>query len=492
MNSSIVAVAFALCSLSVAAAPASATGAAAAKRIVIVFPPLSSDDATQRLGLVMQEETMALLRGHTGNPELHAKQLNAMGNNEGVSFDPADAATLERAVNNLGGTVGVATRLERGPKGITVKGTIVTLGGKPKSVTATLPLTSSKAVEEGVKQLYGWAAGSKIPAKNDDQFPPVSANDAAVDAYARCYATLVKQPMGIDNPTIFDPEVIKGAVTSCRESVAADAKWPTPKAALALALAIDGSDAEATQLVGTLKDDGDILPLYWIARFWLVTRYQSPEAGKAVLIEATGFRPGFGLAEMYLCELLLTLNQNESGLKLCEAALASMPRAVFPELRVAKALARLGRHDEAIVRTQAAGTRDPKSREAKLQLASRYIDANKLPEAIKVLEPLVAETNVRGETLLRLGYAYEETSQLDKALPMYQRAIGAATSPGEWRTRGPRLVRRGGDSRQEQRQRPRDRGAARGAQHWFSRARVPPVADRDCQEPRQERSQARW
>lgn len=416
-------------------AQAAAAPAAPAK-IAIVYPPQSADEPTRQLGLVMQEMAMALLRGHAQNPELHAKQLNAFANNEGLSFDPAAPAVIERATTNLGGTLGVATRLEPGPKGLTLNGVIVSAGQKPKQVTAVLPMSAAKAANEGARQLYAWAHGTKLAAKTSEHFPPMSESDDAVRAYARCYATLVKQPMGIDNPSILDSEAVKTAVTACREAVAADPKWPTPKAALALALAIDGSDAEAATLVADLKDDGDILPLYWIARFWLVTRYQSPDAGKAVLIEATGFRPGFGLAEMYLCELLLTLGQNEPGLKLCEAALASMPKAVFPELRVGKALSRLGRHDEAIARTKAAGARDPKSREAKLQLGSRYIDAGRLEEAIGVLEPLVQEANVRGETLLRLGYAYEETGQLDKALPMYERTITVATGPSEWRTKG--------------------------------------------------------
>jgi tetratricopeptide (TPR) repeat protein len=179
--------------------------------------------------------------------------------------------------------------------------------------------------------------------------------------------------------------------------------------------------------------------LYWITRFWLVTRYQSVDAGVGVLRQAITKRPGFLLAQIYLCETLTVSGPEEDSVKACEEAAASTPKGVFPLLRLGRALSMAGKKDEGLKKSQEALALEPptmKSREASLQLASRLIDANKLNEAISILEQIANDASARGEEILRLGYALQLKGQADQAKALYEKAIGKATAPGEWRTRG--------------------------------------------------------
>ena len=90
------------------------------------------------------------------------------------------------------------------------------------------------------------------------------------------------------------------AIKACRTAVQADPAFQAAWAALGLALAISGEDAQAVQALIKVRADGSFQPLFWLGRYWLVTRYQSPEAGLKVLRAALEKRPGFLLARLRL------------------------------------------------------------------------------------------------------------------------------------------------------------------------------------------------
>jgi tetratricopeptide (TPR) repeat protein len=418
-----------------------ATAAPQSQRLTFAFiPPAGADDEARALGLVLQTRTSEALRATGLFNELHAKQMLSMAGSEAFKPDAfgkdaqkdADVAWYLGADAFLSGTLahdkGWAFTGSTGVRGAPL-GAIKPLKLNDKPVAAL-----NQAIADIAKQV---AALTKKKVAKWPDLTVGTASDAALLSYAKCLSTVVRQPMGIENPVTLNADAIQGAVKDCRAALEADPKFTAAKVALALALAIDGTDAEAAKLLSETGEQDSAL--YWVARFWLVTRYQSAEAGEGLLKQAIEKRPGFLLAQIYLCEDLTALGVNDKALAACEEAAVATPKGVFPLLRVGKALARLGKTDEAIKKSQDALALEPndlKSREASLQLASRYIDAKKYSDAVGILEQIAHDENARGEELLRLGYAYQLKGENEKAKGLYESAIARATGPGEWRTRG--------------------------------------------------------
>jgi tetratricopeptide (TPR) repeat protein len=268
--------------------------------------------------------------------------------------------------------------------------------------------------------------------------PPAAGtkSDPAMQAFSHCYATVVRQPMGIENPALLDAADLEIAIGQCKAALAADPKFASASAALGLAYAIVGNDAEGVKALAPLKGADLDQPLYWIARFWEVTRYQSNDAGEALLREAISRRPGFLLARAYLGELLDTLGKHDKAEVAWREYLAVAPGDPFVMGRLGKTLARLNKHPEALAITQKALDLEPKSREMRLQLASRQIDAGKIDDALPLLTALAEAPEARGEAMLRLGWAYWLKGSPELAQPWFDKALAHARSPGEWRTRG--------------------------------------------------------
>jgi tetratricopeptide (TPR) repeat protein len=291
-----------------------------------------------------------------------------------------------------------------------------------------LPPSLHEAIEAGARALE-----SAVDAKNVSAHLG-SANDAAVASFASCYAILIRQPIGIESPTVLSAPELGRAVKACRAAVSADPKFEAAWAALALSLAISGQDGEAIQALLKVHPAESYQPLYWLARYWLVTRYQSLDAGVAALKQATKMHPGFLLARGYLAEHLMATGKAAESLEVWQDYSVQLPKNAFLRGRVSAALARLGRHDEAIAAAKSGLEVDRSDGDAILELGSRYLDAGKRDDAINVLQA-AANGNSRGELLLRLGWAYFDKGDVTRAEALFRRAEQVATAPGEWRTR---------------------------------------------------------
>jgi len=409
--------------------------AAERKPVLAIFPPSAADPAGKELALLIQARATAVLATTDRYSDIHLKQILAMASREGLDIEALDPKSSERAAKLLGAERIGWGQLERNEKGFKLKAVVTNLG-KLTRVEVQLGADLAVAVEAASTTLahamlrLDGVTGFKTP-------PPVSTkSDPAMQAFSHCYATVVRQPMGIENPAVLDGPELEVAITQCKEALTADPKFAPASAALGLAYAILGNDEEAVKALAPLKGADLDQPLYWIARFWEVTRYQSNDAGEALLREAISKRPGFLLARAYLGELLDTLGQHEKASAAWKEFAAVAPNDPYVLGRLGKSLARLGKHDEAIAQTKAALALEPRSREMRLQLASRYIDAAKLDDALPVLTALSDEPEARGEVSLRLGWAYFLKGSMDLAAPLFEKAIARAKHPGEWRTRG--------------------------------------------------------
>ena len=405
---------------------------AAPKTPVVAFlPPSSSDTNLQQLALLMEARASELVEETNKANEVHLKQTLRVMAEEGLSGDPSNADALRQA---MGADRAVSFALEASGDKLVLSGMAVD-GKKPKTFSAKLPNTWAAALDAGSLELAKAALpGVAMPKKSSAQ--PSSANDEALKALGACYPVVMRQPLSVDTPSIVDAGELQRAAAACQKAVELDPKLRFAQAAGALALAISGDDAAAAKSLAALGDTDDMLEIFTLARFWLLTRYQSNEAGIAFLSDVVKKHPGELVARSYLGETQFAVGAWKDAEKTFNEYLTTAPSSAWAWGRLSKALARQGRHEEAIVASKKGFAVSPTSPEARLELGSRLIDGGKLQEAEDILEPLSRLSPARGEHLLRLGWAHWLQSEVDAAQAYFQRALDVATTPGEWRTRG--------------------------------------------------------
>ncbi|HEY3451894.1 MAG TPA: tetratricopeptide repeat protein [Myxococcales bacterium] len=426
-----------LCALLLAAAPAApaatpAKAAPTAALLVVPLLPSAQQTADEDLALAIQMRATALLIQTGRYADVSVKQILRMAEREGIA--PAsfkDPAVLSTLAARLGSSRALSAHVASAPKGWALE----LRDEKTKSPTSiALPAGFAEAVANGGAALAAAVAkpdAVALPAK----IAPETAHDDAARLLAGCQASLMRQPIGIETPSILG-ESLDTALESCTTAAKLDPNLAAAHAGLALALALKGDDAKAVRALVNAKPESGYLPTWWIARYWLVTRYQSNEAGTRVLEDAIGMCPGFLLARGYLAEHLNAIGKHEEALAAWKKYADVSPKSPFVQARLGYTLARLGKHAEAIEATRAAVKLDPASRDLTLELASRLLDSGDLDGARAALEPLAKDPQASGEVLLRLGYVHLLKSEYDKAEPLLRSAIEKASRPSEWRTRG--------------------------------------------------------
>lgn len=423
--------------LAVALASTLAAAAPPQRRPVIALLPATSTAAElQPLGLLVEARASELLEQSGRYSELHLKQVLSMAEQESLSAEAmADLKKSDAARLALGADRVVSVSLEPKDKGLLLTGAIGD-GKKVTPFTATLPAAWPQALKDGsdaIARAMLKLDGAALPRGAAE---PESRSQEALQALGACAAVVLKQPLGIENPAVLEGHELEGAIAQCAKAVAADPALHYAVAMLALARAIDGDDAAATRDLAGLSEKDGATEAFTLARFWLLTRYQSNEAGVAFLESVAKAHPGELIAREYLAETLGLVGEVPRALAAWDAYLALAPSSPFAHGQRSRALARLGRYDEAIAAAKKAVELDPAGRDARLQLASRYVDAAKHDLAIAALTPLVAQPDARGEHALRLGWAYWLKGDVDAAAKYFKQALDLATRPAEWRTRG--------------------------------------------------------
>ncbi len=411
------------------------TAALAAPRppLVAMLPPQATEDALLPLALLLEARASELVEETGKVSELHLKQVYRALPEDGFTGGLLDPKVAEQARRALGADRVVVFSLTGG-KQLVLRGVVVD-GKKPKPFSATLPGEWGAALDQGAVALAKAAlAGVPLPKKPTAQ--PASSNAEALTALGRCYGTVIRQPLGVENPTVLEASELEAAVAACEKALALDPSLRFAQATLALGQAMLGRDEPAAKALASLGDADDVLEVYTLARFWLLTRYQSNEAGVAFLSDVVKRRPGELIARSYLGETQFALGAWADAEQTWRAYVELAPASAWAWGRLSKAISRQGRHDEAVAAAKKGFALSPSSPEARLELGSRLLDAGRLQEAQETLEPLAQLSPPKGEHLLRLGWAHWLEGELDAAQAYFQRAVDVATAPGEWRTRG--------------------------------------------------------
>lgn len=407
---------------------------AAPRPVVAIMPPAAADPDLHGLGMMIEARASELIEQSGRFSELHIKQVLSMADGEGL--DPktlSDPKVAHLARTLLGADRLVTVSLSTSAKGMTLSGAVVD-AKKTTPFTATLPVTWPEALvlgSDAIAKAVLAAEKASLPKKSSAQ--PESRSPEALRALAECYAVVIRQPLGIDNPAVLNGEELDGASSRCEAALSQDPSLRFAAAVLALNRAIIGDADGATKALGTLATTDDMVEPYTLARFWMVTRFQSNEDGLASLEDVLKRHPGELIALGYLADTQGLLNQHPQAEASWRRFLEAVPTSPFAWGKLSRALARQGRHDDAIAAAKKALELAPTSRVARLELGSRFIDASKLDEALTTLSGL---TDPKGELALRLGWAHWLKGDADAAEPLFQKALDTATSPSEWRTRG--------------------------------------------------------
>lgn len=403
------------------------------KPAVALMPTSSRLPELQKLGLLIDARASELLELAAKTNELHLRQVLAMADSE--SIDPStlsDPKIASLARINLGADRVVTSTLEAKGSGLLLTGAVID-ATRSTPFSVELPTTWPEAVVAG-SEAIAKAVNGGAPKRASTQ--PESKSQEALVALADCYATVVRQPMAIETPAVLEPAELDAAIGSCRKSLELDPTLRFAQATLALAQAINGDDSGAAKSLGALADADDVVEQYSLARFWLLTRYQSNDAGLAFLRSIVARHPTELIARAAVAETLASLNENAKAIDAWNEVLSVVPSSPIALGRLSRAQARAGKRDESLVSAKKALELAPQSHEARLQLASRYIDLAKPDDAITTLKPLTDLKSPRGEHLLRLGWAYWIKGDRERAATYFQQALDRATGVSEWRTRG--------------------------------------------------------
>lgn len=400
------------------------TSMAESRAPVVALVPLGSSDELRPLALLVGARASAMLDGVA---EVPTRETVRVLREERI--DVAGAGALGAL---LGAERLVLFRLT-GSTTLTLELT-VTQGRRSTSTRVPLGTAWSEALERGGAALAKATLGRPARAETASA-QPRSASDPALLALGRCYAVVLEQPLAVTAPSLVDATELGVAIEACRSALALDPSLRFASATLALAEVLAGADADAVKTLSALGEPEDGRGPSWLARFWLLTRYQSNTAGVAFLTGVLARRPGALEVRAALAEALMAAGSWSPAEAAYRRYAAMAPASSWAQGRLSRALARMGRHAEAVAAAKRGLALSPKGLEARYELGARLLEAGQPAAAKEQLKPLADRKPPRGEDLLRLGAASWQLGQVDAAASYFGRALDAASGDAEWRTR---------------------------------------------------------
>ncbi len=404
--------------------------------MVALLPTHAASPEVTRLGLLMQARASELVEATGRYSEVHLKQVVAMARQEGLDQDRlAEDALADQARVLLGADRVVTLTLAQDGDAFTLSGAVRD-GKDSKAYSKKVPGNWPEALLQGSEAIAQAVVAMEKGTLSSTKAQPESRSDAALKALGQCWETALSQSLSIEAPVALSGESLDAALASCKSAVEADPSLRFAKASLALLQAINREDDGAESTLTSLGDSDAALEPLALARFYLLTRSQSNEAGVAWLKKVLKNHPGELLLQAYVADTLASMNQHSRAAMAWMEYLTLAPNSPYAQGRLSRSLARLNKQEPSLEAAKKALELAPQSHEARLQLASRQVDWKLLDEAMATLKPLVAEQHAPPEAMLRLGWAYWLAGNTDAAAPLFTAAAERASGPQAWRTRG--------------------------------------------------------
>ncbi len=412
-----------------------------ARPTVLVLPAETLGD----LSTVVQLRTLGVLRNLGGTNIIHPKTLNRVEERYEARLTQLSADARHQTLGQVtGADVVVASEVEREGGRTRIRFELVPVearGAGGKAVAFAVEAGDWLQALDEMQGRLGQALveTGRVPldrTKTKGVVGPASRKAGAMMAYARCHETIVAQPAGLSAPVVVDTAAIENALLDCQEALSLDPDFVDVKADIALAAAYLGRQADAEANLKAAKKAEHFIATYWIAKFWVLSRFHSVDLAIQALRQSIEAHPGFTLARGYLGEALVAVGEYDKALKVYETYLARVPRQSFVMGQIGYVHAKKKNYEKAVEWTEKALRTTPSDPELLLQLASRFIDVERYEDAANILRRVISEGGARGEVHLRLGFAYLQMGELNRAEAQMRTAIEKANSPAEWRTRG--------------------------------------------------------
>jgi len=228
---------------------------------------------------------------------------------------------------------------------------------------------------------------------------------------------------------------LKSSEEICQAALAADHALGLAHAYEAILLSLRDRNADARKEAALAQTFHRYVPMGALADSFAARRAGDLAAARAALETAAREHPGFLHAIGYLAEEQEDLNQNQAALDWWTQYLARAPGHPFATARAGRALARLGKPADGIALSKKALERSPNDPELLIELASRYIDANQLVDAEKILLDVEKVTPHRPLAWLRLGYLYQREGKVQPAREQFMASIKQGVAEDEARVR---------------------------------------------------------
>lgn len=186
-----------------------------------------------------------------------------------------------------------------------------------------------------------------------------------------------------------------------------------------------GGKAELAEewLAAAAEAGGELEPVYVLGRFYLHERQGRSDKAIEALTEGIDANPGFLRAVGYLGEAYLRHDQPERALEVFAAYKKRVPDSPWARLMHARALARLGQHDEAIKEVKALAQRHPRSATIAANLATRQIEAERFDGARRVLEKALKMHEGHPHLLTRLAFLEIKANKPEAAVEFARQAV---------------------------------------------------------------------
>ena len=378
--------------------------------VIAIVPAVAADQSLRKLGALIGARASALIDSAATSVELDSQRA--------------------RDGKKAGAELVITSKLEALPKkrALRLSGT-VSEAGRSKPFMIDLPSAWPEALQAGSDAL-----AKLTGAKQNAATQPASKSAEALMAAAECYEGVNRQTLAVEAPILLDTLELGAAMESCRSAIELDPSLSFARATLALAEVMMGDDAAATKSLALLADDSSEAAT--LAQFWLITRYQSNQAGIASLQQSLAVHRTRLRTRVVLAETFSTLGEHAKAASAWSEIAAMVPAAPWALGPLSAALSRLGKRDEALASARKGVELGPQSREAQTHLANRLIEASRLDEAIALLKPLTDSKHAGAQELLLLGWVYWLKSDAQRAATFFQASLDRATSAAQWRTRG--------------------------------------------------------
>lgn len=349
-----------------------------------------------------------------------------------------ETAAAKRFGAQLGATHVVSGHLSQTNSGLQLELKVRDLSSaeEPTPVVVSAKLGAPVALEQALitelkRALNGRCSANDTALPGSPSAEPVlTSSDVAWQALAAALVPTLRQSLSpqaadVGTPMVLTEDEISLMDSKAAEALAADATLGDALAIRALAKAARG-DMEAASLLAKQAvacNTGRCDPMTRLTHAFITMRLDHWDEATTILGETVIDFPGCLHGRGTLGQLYVRQKRWREAQAVFQAYSTAVPRQPWVLAQLGYVAARQRRYDEAIAFTKQATELAPNSSNMWLELASRYIDANRHQDAAAALNRAAAAPSIDPRVFVRQGYLALLRGDDDGAIKASQRAL---------------------------------------------------------------------